>query len=118
MYQSHYYQNTQNYSPHHDRTTIGSTTIIGGSIGGPSGSASAANISTNNINDRSTPQVPGAPPVNRLIDMLNKPTFGSSSASANQSLLTPNETRVKFEYYNSESRVNQDLPCRLFFWIF
>ncbi len=112
---SHYNQSYQNYSPHHERS-IHSTTILGGSV-----AADPRSINSNQISSGTKQQtsgqstIPGAPPVNRLIDMLNKPTFGSANSSA---ILTPNENRNnKFgqEFYNSENRpaTNQaDFSCR------
>jgi nuclear pore complex protein Nup53 len=63
-----------NYSPHSDR-------------------------SHNNLLDSRGAQVPGAPPVNRLVDMLNKPSFNA----------TANDSRPKFSldiYGNSSSEMN------------
>ena len=113
---SHYNQSYQNnYSPHHERS-IHSTTILGGSV-----AADPRSINSNQISSGTKQQtsgqstIPGAPPVNRLIDMLNKPTFGSANSSA---ILTPNENRNnKFgqEFYNSENRpaTNQaDFSCK------
>lgn len=94
---SHYNQPYQNYSPHHERTLGGaSTTILGGSD---------ARANTSQINSNSK-LMSGAPPVNRLIDMLNKPTFGGSNN--NSLILTPNENKSssKFisEFCHSENR--------------
>ena len=58
---------------------------------------------------------PGAPPVNRLIDMLNKPTFGSTGSNNSSAILTPNENRInnKFgssgDYYNNGNSENRSL---------
>jgi hypothetical protein len=118
---SHYNQSYHSYSPHHERT-IHSTTILSGSV---------ADSRTTNNNQMSSGAkqatqslIPGAPPVNRLVDMLNKPTFGlGSGGSTNASaILTPNENRNnKFgqEFHNSENRpsVNQqDFSCRKHFF--
>jgi hypothetical protein len=104
---SHYNQSYQNYSPHHERS-IHSTTILGGSV-----AADPRSLNNNQISSGTKQQttvqstIPGAPPVNRLIDMLNKPTFGAGSANSS-AILTPNENRNnnKFgqEFYNSENR--------------
>ena len=66
------------------------------------------------VMDRAGPSqhLPGAPPVNRLVDMLNKPTFGSSSSNS----LTPNENRNKFgnDPFGSQIEKNpQDIFCKL-----
>lgn len=53
--------------------------------------------------------MPGAPPVNRLADMLSKPTFGAASSNSLLLQNTPNESRTTrvTDYYNSDK--NQDL---------
>ena len=114
---SHYNQSYQSYSPHHERT-IHSTTILGGSVADPRASNSAQ-MSSGAKQGATQSSIPGAPPVNRLVDMLNKPTFGLGTGLNNTSaILTPNENRNnKFgqDFYSSENRsiVNQqDYSCK------
>jgi len=88
-YQQH--SNNQNYSPLLERT-LASTTIMGGSMHGSSGG----------LGDKlsnSAQMQPGAPPVNRLVDILsNKQPYSPSLPSH----MTTSEQRViKQEYYNS-----------------
>ncbi len=89
---SHYGQNQQNYSPYLERT-MASTTIMSG-----------------NIQEKASRELPGAPPVNRLIDILNnKSTY--SSPSMNGSLITTN-TSIKQEYYSTLEANKNDLSCQ------
>ena len=91
--------NNQNYSPHHERSLAGSTTIMGGHI-----SSSEKNIQT----------PVGAPPVNRLVDLMNKPTFSNSP-----NLISPNDSRkYNNEYLSALDKTLPDLPCDLNFILF
>ena len=64
--------------------------------------------------DRTGPtgqHIPGAPPVNRLVDMLNKPTFGAATSNS----LTPNDARNKFgaDPFGCQIEKNpQDMFCK------
>jgi hypothetical protein len=80
--------NSQNYSPHFN---------------------SSQGLTNNQAtNER---QIPGAPPVNRLIDMLNKPTFSPT----NNTFLTPTESRQKYNNENID-RSNEN-ACKLKFFL-
>jgi hypothetical protein len=81
----HSTQNHYHYSPHQDRS-INSTTILTGS--------------------QTMNAPPSGPPVNRLIDMVNKPAFGSQQAP---NLLTPTDRMKPNIDYHGE-KYGPDLP--------
>jgi nuclear pore complex protein Nup53 len=103
-YSSHYHHQSpyqSNYSPH-----LGGASNHQDGRGANNNAGPNSQISSNSKFD--TKQMAGAPPVNRLIDMLNKPTFGAGSNNSS-GILTPNESRnAKLnntnDYYNSENR--------------
>lgn len=95
-YHSHYgqnLQNNQNYSPYLERS-MASTTIMSGNIPQPNEKSQSV-------------QLPGAPPVNRLVDMLNNKSTYSTPNILNNSNLTPNNM-IKQEYLTAYEK--NDLP--------
>lgn len=84
-------QNDQNYSPYLERS-LASTTIMGGNIHG-----------NQHMPDKgSSNQLPGAPPVNRLVDIISNNKSYSSSLN-NSAHITPN---MKQEYISSLENKN------------
>lgn len=93
---SHYGQNQQNYSPYLERS-MASTTIMSGNLQEkPSGQNA---------------QLPGAPPVNRLVDMLNNKSTYSANLNGSSN---PTPNNIKQEYYSTLENKN-DLSCNLNF---
>lgn len=87
----HNQQNNQTFSPYLERS-MASTTIMSGNIHHQSA-----------MNEKSNPggQIPGAPPLNRLVDVIsNKQSYNSSSL--NNSVLTPNN--MKQEYITAHDK--------------
>ena len=92
MHSLHYGQNQQNYSPYLERS-MASTTIMSG-----------------NVQDKtSRGDMPGAPPVNRLVDMLNNKSTYSSPNMNISAHITP--SNIKQEYYGNLDSKN-DLSCK------
>lgn len=88
-------QNGQNYSPYLERS-LASTTIMGGNIHG-----------NQPMSDKSSGgQITGAPPVNRLVDIISNNKSYSSSLN-NSAHITPN---MKQEYISSLEK--NDLSCK------
>lgn len=87
----HNQQSNQTYSPYLERS-MASTTIMGG------------NIHHQSEKSGGNSQLPGAPPINRLVDVLsNKQHTSYSSNSLNNSALTPNNM-VKQEYLTAHDK--------------
>jgi len=64
-----------------------------------------------NIPEKVSRDLPGAPPVNRLIDILSNKSTYSSPSNMNGSLITPN-TNIKQEYYSNLEANKNDLSCK------
>lgn len=76
---------------------MASTTIMSGNIPQPNEKSQSV-------------QLPGAPPVNRLVDMLNNKSTYSTPNILNNSNLTPNNM-IKQEYLTAYEK--NDLPCNI-----
>lgn len=102
-------QGSQNYtSPTLDRSI--NSTIMGGNL---------------NINEPKSQVPPGAPPVNRLVDILNnKSGFNNSNMSnCGSNLMTPNDSirnnnklNCDNDYYGNNMNDKTDLSCKFYFY--
>ena len=92
----------QNQNSPHERTF--NSTIAGNTITFPGGGAGGGGGGI----DRAGPgHLPGAPPVNRLVDVLNKPNS-----------LAPNDARAKFgtdPFGNPVDKTSQEMFCESLF---
>jgi len=88
-YGNHNQQNNQNYSPYLERS-MASTTIMSGNVNPGSNDKIGSN------------QLPGAPPVNRLVDMIsnNKQTYSPNLNMSNH--LTPNNLMKQEKLFSND----------------
>lgn len=101
--ESNYGSNYNPITPINDRT-LGSTSILG-----------------SNLNQtQNAPSIPGGPPINRLADMMSKPTFAGSSSNLYN---TPNDSRSTSFFHdakpdlpftpNTQSRLSPPSPTQI-----